>query len=132
MNFDAMSRAGCRGADRIDGKRAAGGDGRRAPPAKLVVRESTITHPRSKKSMTFAEHRQERQRRPRTFTPDELKAIKAEDRRPVHRDRAFSVSPARHSVEDQRNGPNTASTSCCPGMVYGRGRHALRCAMALR
>src|SRR5579872_2686973 len=52
MNFDAMSRAGAAGRIALT-EAAAAAMG--VPAGDLVVRESRITHPKSKKSMTFAE-----------------------------------------------------------------------------
>src|SRR3979409_2644109 len=53
MNFDAMSRAGAAGRIALTEAAAVAMGG--VPAGELVVRESTITHPRSKKSMTFAD-----------------------------------------------------------------------------
>ncbi|MDH8270774.1 hypothetical protein QIG44_27310, partial [Klebsiella pneumoniae] len=52
MNFDAMSRAGAAGRIALT-EAAAGIMG--VPAGELVVRDSTISHPKSKKSLTFAE-----------------------------------------------------------------------------
>jgi isoquinoline 1-oxidoreductase len=71
MNFDAMSRAGAAGRIALT-EAAAGAMG--VPAGELVVRESTISHPKSKKSMTFAEIVKSG-KITKTFTPDELKAI---------------------------------------------------------
>ena len=72
MNFDAMSRAGAAGRMALT-EAAAAAMG--VPAGELVVRESTITHPKSKKSMTFADIVKSG-KATKTFTPDELKAIK--------------------------------------------------------
>jgi len=53
MNFDAMSRAGAAGRIAMTEAAAAAMGG--VPAGELIVRNSTITHPRSKKSMTFAD-----------------------------------------------------------------------------
>src|SRR6202035_3577433 len=72
MNYDAMSRAGAAGRMALT-EAAAASMG--VPAGELVVRESTITHPKSKKSMTFADVVKSG-KATKTFTPDELKAIK--------------------------------------------------------
>jgi len=72
MNFDAMSRAGAAGRIALT-EAAAAAMGVQA--GDLVVRDSTITNPKSKKSMTFAEIVKSG-KATKTFTPDELKAIK--------------------------------------------------------
>ena len=74
MNFDAMSRAGAAGRMAlIDAAASAMG----MPPfykGELVVRESTISDPKSKKSMSFADIVKSG-KITKTFTPEELKAI---------------------------------------------------------
>src|SRR5665213_3166872 len=72
MNYDAMSRAGAAGRMALT-EAAAASMG--VPAGELVVRESAITHPKSKKSMTFAEIVKSG-KATKTFTPDDLKAIK--------------------------------------------------------
>ena len=72
MNFDAMSRAGAAGRIALT-EAAAISMG--VPAGELVVRSSAVTHPKSKKSMTFAEIVKSG-KITKTFTPDELKAIK--------------------------------------------------------
>src|SRR6201982_4073552 len=52
MNFDAMSRAGAAGRIALT-KAAAAAMG--VPAGELVVRDSAISHPKSKKSMSFAD-----------------------------------------------------------------------------
>ena len=74
MNFDAMSRAGAAGRMAlVDAAVAAMG----VPPYykdEMVVRDSVVSHPKSKKSMTFADIVKSG-KITKTFTPDELKAI---------------------------------------------------------
>src|SRR6202162_4392347 len=72
MNFDAMRRAGAAGRMAL---MEAGAASMGVPAGELVVRDSVITHPKSKKSMTFAEIVKSG-KATKTFTPDELKAIK--------------------------------------------------------
>ena len=75
MNFDAMSRAGAAG--RIALVEAAGAIMGLPPYFKdeMVVRDSVVAHPKSKKQVTFAEIVKSG-KATKTFTPDELKAIK--------------------------------------------------------
>jgi CO/xanthine dehydrogenase Mo-binding subunit len=72
MNFDAMSRAGAAG--RIALTEAAGAS-MGVPASELVVRDGVISHPNSKKQMSFADVVKSG-KATKTFTPDELKAIK--------------------------------------------------------
>ncbi|CAN7587791.1 molybdopterin-dependent oxidoreductase [Bradyrhizobium sp. LjRoot220] len=72
MNFDAMSRAGAAGRIALT-EAAATILG--VPAGELVVRDSVVTHPKSKKSMSFADIVKSG-KITKTFTPDELKAIK--------------------------------------------------------
>lgn len=72
MNFDAMSRAGAAGRMALtEGAAAAMG----VPAGELVVRDSMISHPKSKKQMSFADIVKSG-KATKAFTPDELKAIK--------------------------------------------------------
>ncbi|MEP6838542.1 MAG: molybdopterin cofactor-binding domain-containing protein, partial [Bradyrhizobium sp.] len=72
MNFDAMSRAGAAGRIALT-EAAASAMG--VPSGELVVRDSVISHPKSKKQMSFADIVKSG-KITKTFTPDELKAIK--------------------------------------------------------
>src|SRR3984893_13664127 len=72
MNFDAMSRAGTAGRMALT-EAAAASMG--VPASELTVKDSVISHPKSKKSMTFADIVKSG-KATKTFTPDELKAIK--------------------------------------------------------
>ncbi len=72
MNFDAMSRAGAAG--RIALTEAAGAS-MGVPASELVVRDGVISHPKSKKQMSFADVVKSG-KATKTFTTDELKAIK--------------------------------------------------------
>src|ERR1700716_52648 len=72
MNFESMSRAGA--AARMDLTEAAAA-AMGGPAGELVVRESAISHPKSKKQMSFADIVKSG-KITKTFTPDELKAIK--------------------------------------------------------
>src|SRR5947209_999899 len=70
MNFDAMSRAGAAGRMALT-EAAAASMG--VPASELVVRDSTISHPKAKKSMTYADVVKSGNAT-KTFTPDEIKA----------------------------------------------------------
>ena len=72
MNFDAMSRAGAAGRMALT-EAAAASMG--VPASELVVRGSIVSHSKSKKSMSFADIVKSG-KITKTFTPDELKAIK--------------------------------------------------------
>src|SRR5947207_13806344 len=72
MNFESMSRAGAAGRIALT-EAAAAAMG--VPSGELVVRDSVISHPKSKKSMTFADIVKSG-KATKTFTPDERKAIK--------------------------------------------------------
>ena len=99
MNFDAMSRAGAAGRIALT-EAAAASMG--VPASELVVRNSTVSHAKSKKQMSFADIVKSG-KITKTFTPDELKAIKLKTRRSIHHDRRLGAA-ARHPVEDQRHG----------------------------
>src|SRR5207244_13586134 len=72
INIDAMSRTVAAG--RIPMTEAAASI-MGVPAGELVVRNSTVSHPKSKKSMSFADIVKSG-KITKTFTPDELKAIK--------------------------------------------------------
>src|SRR4030095_14669642 len=72
MNFDAMSRAGAAGRMALTDAAAASMG---VPASELVVRGSVGAHSKSKKSMSFADIVKSG-KITKTFTPDELKAIK--------------------------------------------------------
>lgn len=72
MNFDAMSRAGAAGRIALT-EAAAAAMG--VPAGELAVRDSTISHAKSKKSMSFADIVKSG-KATKTFTPEELKALK--------------------------------------------------------
>src|SRR3982075_4541181 len=72
MNFESMRRAGA--AARMDLTEAAAA-AMGGPASELTVKDSVISHAKSKKSMTFADVVKSG-KATKTFTPDELKAIK--------------------------------------------------------
>src|SRR6201999_771017 len=114
MNYDAMSRAGAAGRMALT-EAAAAAMG--VPAGELVVRESTITHPKSKKSMTFAEIVKSG-KATKTFTPDELKAIKLKT---PDQYTMIGVSVPQLDIPSKTNGTAKYGIDVMlPGMVYGR------------
>src|SRR5580698_6220107 len=114
MNFDAMSRAGAAG--RIALTEAAA-TAMSVPAGELVVRESTISHPKSKKSMTFAEIVKSG-KITKTFTPDELKAIAL---KPADQYTMIGVSVPQLDIPSKTNGTAKYGIDVMlPGMVYGK------------
>jgi len=116
MNFDAMSRAGAAG--RIALTEAAGAAMGLPPYFKdeLVVRDSVVSHPKSKKSMTFAEIVKSG-KATKTFTPDELKAIKLKS---PDQYTLIGVSVPQIDIPSKTNGTaKYGIDTMLPGMVYG-------------
>jgi isoquinoline 1-oxidoreductase beta subunit len=113
MNFDAMSRAGAAGRIALT-EAAAAAMGVQA--SDLVVRESTITNPKSKKSMTFAEIVKSG-KATKTFTPDELKAIKLKS---PDQYTMIGVSVPQLDIPSKTNGTSKYGIDVMlPGMVHG-------------
>jgi isoquinoline 1-oxidoreductase beta subunit len=113
MNFDAMSRAGAAGRIALT-EAAAASMG--VPASDLVVRDSRVTNPKSKKSMTFAEIVKSG-KATKTFTPDELKAItlKSPDQYTM-----IGVSLPQLDIPSKTNGTaKYGIDTMLPGMVYG-------------
>jgi CO/xanthine dehydrogenase Mo-binding subunit len=122
MNFDAMSRAGAAGRMALV-EAAATAMG--VPAGELVVRDSVVSYPKSKKSMTFAEIVKSG-KATKTFTPDELKAIslKTPDQYTM-----IGVSVPQLDIPSKTNGTAKYGIDVMlPGMVSSR----LRCAMVPR
>src|ERR1700731_1362985 len=114
MNFDAMSRAGAAGRMALTEVAAAAMG---VPAGELVVRESTITHPKSKKSMTFADIVKSG-KATKTFTPDELKAIKLKS---PDQYTMIGVSVPQLDIPSKTNGTAKYGIDVMlPGMVYGK------------
>ena len=114
MNFDAMSRAGAAGRMALT-EAAAASMG--VPAGELVVRESTVTHPKSKKSMTFADIVKSG-KATKTFTPDELKAIKLKT---ADQYTLIGVSVPQIDIPSKTNGTAKYGIDVMlPGMVYGK------------
>src|SRR5450631_4020862 len=114
MNFDAMSRAGAAGRMALtEAASAAMG----VPAGELVVRDSVISHPKSKKSMTFADVVKSG-KATKTFTPDELKAIQLKTPDQYTK---IGVSVPQLDIPSKTNGTAKYGIDVMlPGMVYGR------------
>src|ERR1700716_3412249 len=113
MNFDAMSRAGAAGRMALT-EAAAASMG--VPASELVVRDSVISHPKSKKSMTFADVVKSG-KATKTFTPDELKAIKLKT---ADQYTMIGVSVPQLDIPSKTNGTAKYGIDVMlPGMVYG-------------
>ncbi len=116
MNFDAMSRAGAAG--RIALTEAAASMMGLPAYAKdqLVVRDSVITHPGSKKSVSFADIVKSG-KATKTFTPDDLKAIKLKS---PDQYTMIGVSVPQLDIPSKTNGTaKYGIDTMLPGMVYG-------------
>jgi CO/xanthine dehydrogenase Mo-binding subunit len=117
MNFEAMSRAGAAGRIALT-EAAAAAMG--LPPYfkdQLVVRDSVISHPKSKKQMTFAEIVKSG-KATKTFTPDELKAIKLKT---PDQYTMIGVSVPQLDIPSKTNGAAKYGIDVMlPGMVYGK------------
>ncbi|HLG84079.1 MAG TPA: molybdopterin cofactor-binding domain-containing protein [Bradyrhizobium sp.] len=117
MNFDAMSRAGAAG--RIALTEAAATMMGLPPYYKdeLVVRESVISHPKSKKQVSFADVVKSG-KATKTFTPDELKAIKLKT---PDQYTLIGVSVPQLDIPSKTNGTAKYGIDVMlPGMVYGK------------
>jgi isoquinoline 1-oxidoreductase beta subunit len=114
MNFDAMSRAGAAGRIALT-EAAAASMG--VPAGELVVRDSAISHPKSKKSMSFADIVKSG-KATKTFTPDELKALKLKT---PDQYRLVGVSVPQLDIPSKTNGTaKFGIDNMLPGMVYGK------------
>ena len=114
MNFDAMSRAGAAGRIALT-EAAAASMG--VPAGELVVRNSTVSHPKSKKSMSFADIVKSG-KITKTFTPDELKAIKLKT---PDQYTMVGVSVPQLDIPSKTNGTAKYGIDVMlPGMVYGK------------
>src|SRR5467141_1476245 len=113
MNFDAMSRAGAAGRMALtDAAAAAMG----VPASELVVRNSTVSHPKSKKQMSFADIVKSG-KITKTFTPDELKAIKLKT---PDQYTMVGVSVPQLDIPPKTNGTAKYGIDVMlPGMVHG-------------
>ena len=114
MNFDAMSRAGAAGRIALT-EAAAGMMGVQA--GKLVVRDSRISHPKSKKSLSFAEVVKSG-KATKKFSADELKALKLKAP-----DQYTLVGQSIPQIDIPAKTNGTAKygiDTFLPGMVYGK------------
>ncbi|CAN5194937.1 molybdopterin-dependent oxidoreductase [soil metagenome] len=114
MNFDAMSRAGAAGRMALT-EAAAAMMG--VPAGELVVRDSKISHAKSKKSASFAEIVKSG-KATKTFTPDELKALKLKTP-----DQYTLVGQSIPQIDIPSKTNGTAKygiDTFLPGMVYGK------------
>ena len=113
MNFDAMSRAGAAGRIALT-EAAAAAMG--VPAGELVVRDGVISHPKSKKSMSFADVVKSG-KATKTFTPDELKAIKLKS---PDQYTMIGVSVPQLDIPSKTNGTAKYGIDMMlPGMAYG-------------
>src|SRR3954449_12170755 len=114
MNFDAMSRAGAAGRIALtDAAATAMG----VSKDELVVRDSAVSHPKSKKSMTFADVVKSG-KATKTYTPDELKAIKLKT---PDQYTLIGVSVPQLDIPSKTNGTAKYGIDVMlPGMVYGK------------
>jgi isoquinoline 1-oxidoreductase len=113
MNFDAMSRAGAAGRIALT-EAAAAAMG--VPAGELVVRDSTISHPKSKKSMSFADIVKSG-KATKTFTPEELKALKLKT---PDQYTMIGVSVPQIDIPSKSNGTAKYGIDVTlPGMVHG-------------
>ena len=114
MNFDAMSRAGAAGRMALT-EAAAASMG--VPASELVVRGSIVSHSKSKKSMSFADIVKSG-KITKTFTPDELKAIKLKT---PDQYTMVGVSVPQLYIPPKINGTAKYGIDVMlPGMVYGK------------
>jgi CO/xanthine dehydrogenase Mo-binding subunit len=114
MNFEAMSRAGAAGRMALVDA-AAGMMG--VPAAELAVRDSVISHAKSKKSLTFADVVKSG-KATKTFTVDELKAIKLKT---PDQYTMIGVSVPQLDIPSKTNGTAKYGIDVMlPGMVYGK------------
>src|SRR4029079_6946328 len=87
------------------------------PAGELVVRNSTVSHSKSKKSMSFADIVKSG-KITKTFTPDELKAIKLKT---PDRYSMVGVSVPQLDIPPKTNGTAKYGIDVMlPGMVYGK------------
>ena len=114
MNFDAMSRAGAAGRMALT-EAAAAAMG--VPAGELTVKDSVISHAKSKKSMTFADLVKSG-KITKTFTPDDLKAIKLKT---ADQYTMIGVSVPQLDIPSKTNGSAKYGIDVMlPGMVYGK------------
>lgn len=114
MNFETMSRAGAAGRIALTEAAAAM---MAVPAGELVVRDSTISHPKSKKSVSFAEVVKSG-KATKKFSADELKALKLKTP-----DQYTLVGQSIPQIDIPSKTNGTAKygiDTFLPGMVYGK------------
>jgi len=117
MNFDAMSRAGAAGRIALTDAAATAMGVPAGSRDEMIVRDSAISHPKSKKTMTFAEIVKSG-KVTKTFTPDELKAIKLKTPEQYS---MIGVSVPQLDIPSKTNGSAKFGIDVMlPGMVYGK------------
>src|SRR5580704_7299395 len=113
MNFDAMSRAGAAGRIALT-EAAAASMG--VPASELTVHDGVISHAKSKKQMSFADVVKSG-KATKTFTPDELKALKLKT---PDQYTMIGVSVPQLDIPDKTRGAAKYGIDVMiPGMVYG-------------
>src|SRR5438105_11599350 len=114
MNFDVMSRAGAAGRIALT-EAAAGMMG--VPASELTVRDSVISHAKSKKSVKFADVVKSG-KAIKVFTADEMKAIKLKT---ADQYTMIGVSVPQLDIPSKTNGTaKYGIDTMLPGMVYGK------------
>ncbi|MCF2521524.1 molybdopterin cofactor-binding domain-containing protein [Bradyrhizobium sp. G127] len=114
MNFETMSRAGAAGRIALT-EAAAAMMG--VPAGELVVRDSAISHPKSNKSLTFAQIVKSG-KATKTFTPDDLKALKLKT---PDQYTLVGHSIPQIDIPSKTNGSAKYGIDAfLPGMVYGK------------
>lgn len=114
MNFDTMSRAGAAGRMALA---EAGAGMMGVPVGEVTVRDSVISHAKSKKSVTFADVVKSG-KATKTFTADDLKAIKLKT---PDQYTMIGVSVPQIDIPSKTNGTaKYGIDTFLPGMLYGK------------
>ncbi|MEW6766558.1 MAG: molybdopterin cofactor-binding domain-containing protein [Pseudomonadota bacterium] len=114
MNFDTMSRAGAAGRIALT-EAAAAMMG--VPAGELTVRDSVISHAKSKKSVTFADVVKSG-KATKTFSADDLKALKLKT---ADQYTMIGVSVPQIDIPSKTNGTaKYGIDTSLPGMLYGK------------
>ncbi|MBN8982825.1 MAG: xanthine dehydrogenase family protein molybdopterin-binding subunit [Rhizobiales bacterium] len=114
MNFDTMSRAGAAGRMALA---EAGAGMMGVPVGEVTVRDSVISHAKSKKSVTFADVVKSG-KATKTFSADDLKAIKLKT---ADQYTMIGVSVPQIDIPSKTNGTaKYGIDTSLPGMLYGK------------
>lgn len=114
MNFDTMSRAGAAGRMALA---EAGAGMMGVPVGEVTVRDSVISHAKSKKSVTFADVVKSG-KATKTFSADDLKAIKLKT---ADQYTMIGVSVPQIDIPSKTNGTaKYGIDTFLPGMLYGK------------